>query len=73
MKTMRKMTVHKSHTFRDAAEWDLAQQAAMTPEERCAAARELQRRFYGDRCPDVWESRVVRILRPDRQGSGPKA
>jgi hypothetical protein len=61
------MVVHKSRSFREAEEWDVDQQLSMTPEKRRATARELQLRFYGDRVPDVRESRIARFLRP---GSG---
>ena len=61
---MRGIAGHKSHSFREAEEWDIAQQLSMTPEERRRAARELQKRFYGDQCPEVRESRVVRLLHP---------
>lgn len=65
---MRKIAIHKSRSFREADDWDVAQQLSMTPRERREAVRELQRRFYGDRCPDVRESRVVRILHPGTGG-----
>ena len=42
-----KMVTHKCHSFKDADAWDRKQQLAMTPQERIHAARELQRRVYG--------------------------
>jgi len=65
---MRKISVHKSRSFREAEEWDVAQQLFMTPEERRKVARELQKRFYGSLCPDVRESCVVRVLHPGAGG-----
>ena len=56
--------MHKSRSFREAEEWDIAQQISMTPEERGKAAYELKKRFYGPQCPDVRESRVVHFLHP---------
>lgn len=46
--------VHKARSFEEAAEYDVRQQLAMTPQERVDAARELQRRFYGP-SPDIRE------------------
>lgn len=51
----------KSH--KEADEYDIQQQLAMTPEERFAVAAELKRRFYGENNPDVRESREVHIFR----------
>lgn len=45
--------VHTSHSYSEAEEWDLLQHIRMTPEERRRVARELRRRVYGERCPDV--------------------
>jgi len=39
--------------FAEAEEWDIAQHLGMTPDERRRVARELKRRFYGERCADV--------------------
>lgn len=44
---------HTAHSFTEAEEWDVLQHIGMTPEERRRAARELRRRVYGDRRPDV--------------------
>ena len=66
--SMREIAVHKSRSFREAQEWDVAQQLSMTPEKRREAARELQRRFYGLQCPDVRASRAVRVLHPGAGG-----
>lgn len=38
---------HKSKSFKEADEWDVRQQLAMTPQQRIDAARALQRRVYG--------------------------
>ena len=65
---MKRIAVHKSHSFREAEEWDVAQQLSMTPEERRKAARELRSRFYGLTCLDVRESCVVRLLHPEAGG-----
>ncbi len=45
--------VHKSKSFREADLWTLAQYREMTPDERIAAARVLQRSVYGKDLPDV--------------------
>lgn len=45
--------VNKARSFSEAQEWDIMQNVRMSPEERRGVARELRRRFYGDRCPDV--------------------
>jgi hypothetical protein len=47
--------VHKSRSFEEAAEWDVRQQVAMSPQERIRAARALQRRAYPGRAKDVRE------------------
>lgn len=47
---------HKSHSFAEAAEWDIRQQLEMTPEERQAVARALRERVYGPASPDVREA-----------------
>jgi hypothetical protein len=42
--------VHKSRSFEEAAEQDVRQQVAMTPQERMRMARALKERAYpGDR------------------------
>jgi hypothetical protein len=48
--------VHKAKNFEHARRWDVAQQLAMTPEERQAVARELKRRAFGGENPDVREA-----------------
>ena len=45
--------VHVARSFEEARALDIAQQVAMTPEERRRVARELRERVYGSRCPDV--------------------
>lgn len=45
--------VHKARDFREAAEWDVAQQVRMTPRERWQAARRLKERVYGRNTKDV--------------------
>jgi len=39
--------INKAKNFREAEQWDIHQQIAMTAEERQLAARELQMRVYG--------------------------
>ena len=46
-------TVHKSRSFREAAQWDVEQQVQMTPQERWLAARRLKERVYGRDPKDV--------------------
>jgi len=47
---------HKARSFAEAAQWDLRQQWAMTPDERLEIARVLRERAYGADAPDVRES-----------------
>ena len=49
---------HKAASFEEADEWDIRQQLAMTPSERLLAARELQRRVYGEHPIGIRECRV---------------
>lgn len=50
-----KHVANKSKSFKEAEEWDRQQQREMTPSERIAVVRELQRRVYGADAPDVRE------------------
>jgi hypothetical protein len=45
--------VNKARSFSEAREWDITQNVRMSPEERRSVARELRRRVYGEKCPDV--------------------
>ena len=45
--------VHIAKSHKEADEWDLQQQIAMTPQERIRAVRELQRQFYPQPAKDV--------------------
>ena len=47
--------VHKSKTFDEAADWDVEQQLAMSPQERMAIAKRLKERVYGRESKDVRE------------------
>lgn len=49
--------VHKSHSHKEAEEWDVEQQVRMTPRKRMATAQALINQFYGTEVPDVRESR----------------
>lgn len=42
---------------KEADEWDIQQQIKLTPEERQKIAKELKRRFYGDKDTDIRSSR----------------
>jgi len=44
-----------------ARTYEIAQELAMTPEQRLEGARELQERIFGTTVPDVRESRKVVI------------
>jgi hypothetical protein len=48
-------TVNKSRNFKEADEWTKRQYREMTPDQRLAVARELQRRVYGPNPPDIRE------------------
>ena len=56
--------VHITADTRDARALDVAQELALTPEQRLSGARELQERAYGTEVPDVKESQRVVILIP---------
>ncbi|MGA2139376.1 MAG: hypothetical protein ABSH14_10985 [Verrucomicrobiia bacterium] len=45
--------VHKAKGFKEADEWDIQQQVAMTPEQRLRAAKELRDRVYPTNSKDV--------------------
>ena len=47
--------VHKAKSFKEADEWDIQQQVAMTPQERLDAAKELRDRVYPPPNKDVRE------------------
>ncbi len=50
-----KRIVNIAKGFEEAEEWDIKQQVNMTPDERFAVARELQKMVYGNNTPDVRE------------------
>jgi len=60
---MMERIVNIAKNYSEAEDWDIAQQLAMTPEERQAVARELRIRYYGETCKDVREDRTVRCHR----------
>jgi hypothetical protein len=45
--------VHKAKSFKEAEDWDIEQQVAMTPEQRLRAAKELRDRVYPATAKDV--------------------
>jgi hypothetical protein len=45
--------IHKAKSFKEAEEWDILQQVAMTPEQRLRAAKELRDRVYPANAKDV--------------------
>jgi hypothetical protein len=51
--------VHKAKGFKDAEEWDIQQQVAMTPEQRMQAAKEFCDRAYPANTPDIRASGVA--------------
>ena len=48
-------TVHKSHDFEAAIEWDVHQHLSLSPQERLRAARTLKERVFSSDAPDVRE------------------
>lgn len=50
--------VHKSRSFAESDEWDVAQQIGLSPEQRQTIAGELKRRFWGDDPPDIRQAQV---------------
>lgn len=55
--------VHKAKDHKEAREYDINQIINLTPEERQKIVRDLQRRFYGEKSPDVRESKYVRVVK----------
>jgi hypothetical protein len=45
--------VNKAHSFAEAEKWDIQQNIRRTPEERRRVARELKRRAFGEKRPEV--------------------
>ncbi len=52
-----KRIVNKAKNHKEAEEWEIHQEVNMTPEERQKVAKELKRRFFGNKPLDVRESR----------------
>jgi hypothetical protein len=48
-----KRAVHKAKNYGEARKWDVLQQVMMSPEDRQQIAKELRRRFYGNRNPNI--------------------
>jgi hypothetical protein len=63
--------VHKARSFKEADEWDKRQHQQMTPDERFAIARELQRRVFGPNPPDVREWQRANPSAPVRRALKP--
>jgi len=53
------INISKNH--KEADDYDFHQLISMTPEQRHKIAFQLKKRFYGDNCIDVRESRKVVI------------
>ncbi len=45
--------VYKAKGHKQAKQWDIYQQVNITPDERQQIAKELKRRFYGDKLSDI--------------------
>lgn len=52
-----KRIVNITKDFQEAENYDILQHISMTPEERRKIVSELKRKVYGEKCPDVRESR----------------
>jgi hypothetical protein len=52
--------VHTSKGFAEAHAWEIAQELAMTPAERQAAAQYLKEKVWGAQPPDIrtWRNRT---------------
>jgi hypothetical protein len=48
-----KRVFHKSKDFKEAEEWDIIQNARLTPEKRQKAAAELKKRAFGKIVPVI--------------------
>ena len=48
---------NKAANHKEAEMWDILQQIKMTPRQRQKIAFELKKRFYGNKSPDVRDSR----------------
>jgi hypothetical protein len=55
--------IHKAKDHKEAREYDIKQIISLTPEERQKIVRELQRRNYGENCPDVRESKYLKVVK----------
>lgn len=55
--------VNKAKDHKEAREYEILQVINMTAEQRQRIVRELQKRYYGDNCPDIRETRYVRIIK----------
>jgi hypothetical protein len=49
--------INKAKNYKEAEMWDILQQIKMTPRQRQKIAFELKKRFYGNKSPDVRDSR----------------
>jgi hypothetical protein len=58
---------NKAHGFDDAKRWDIAQSAAMTPDERRRVAKALRDRYFGTSCPDVRDAVAGARLTPRKR------
>jgi hypothetical protein len=56
---------NKARGFEEAHRWNIAQYAAMSPDERRHVAKILRDRYFGSDCPDVRD--VVAGLRRVRR------
>ncbi len=53
--------VNISDNHEQAREYEILQQLKMTSIERQMAARELKKKFYGEKTPDVRKSRAWKV------------
>jgi hypothetical protein len=58
--------IHIARSHKEAEEWDIVQQLEMTPDERQRVAKELRKRFYGEKTIDVRASRAISVFRRRR-------
>ena len=50
-------TFNKAANHKEAKLWDILQQIKMTPRQRQRIAFELKKRFYGNKMPDIRDTR----------------
>lgn len=64
---MKEKIVHIAKNHLEAKAWEIQQYRSLSPDERYGILKELQRRFYGEKIPDIRKGKVVRCFLRDSQ------